>query len=68
MKKLEDSGLVICDNFNSLVIDKTKWYRICYEKLIEVEQQKGTERQKGWATGQVTYRQDKLTKPCGQSV
>lgn len=52
VKKLEDSGLVICDNFNSLVIDKTKWYRICYEKLNEIEQQKGTERQKGRSTGQ----------------
>ena len=52
VKKLEDSGLVICDNFNSLVIDKTKWYRICYEKLSEIEQQKCTERQKGRSTGQ----------------
>lgn len=52
VKKLEDSGLVICDNFNSLVIDKTKWYRICYEKLSEIEQQKSTERQKGRSIGQ----------------
>lgn len=52
VKKLEDSGLVICDNFNSLVIDKTKWYRICYEKLSEIERQKSTERQKGRSTGQ----------------
>ncbi len=52
VKKLEDSGLVICDNFNSLVIDKTKWYRICYEKLSEIEHQKSTERQKGRSIGQ----------------
>ncbi|MCS1382755.1 DnaD domain protein [Lysinibacillus sphaericus] len=52
VKKLEDSGLVICDNFNSLVIDKTKWYRISYEKLSEIEYQKSIERQKGRSTGQ----------------
>ena len=33
IKKLEESDLIIADNFNNLAIDKTKWYRINYQKL-----------------------------------
>jgi DnaD/phage-associated family protein len=31
--KLENQGLIVSGNFNKLGIDKTKWYRIDYEKL-----------------------------------
>jgi DnaD/phage-associated family protein len=31
--KLENDGLIISGNYNKLGIDKTKWYRIDYEKL-----------------------------------
>ncbi len=34
--KLEKMGLLIVDNFNKLKIDRTKWYRIDYEKLHNI--------------------------------
>lgn len=37
VKNLEDKGLVVIDNFNSLPIDKTSWYRINYAKIAELE-------------------------------
>jgi DNA-binding PadR family transcriptional regulator len=37
--KLEKKGFIITGNFNRSKIDKTKWYRIDYEKLEELEQQ-----------------------------
>lgn len=37
VKSLEDKELVIIDNFNSLPIDKTSWYRINYQKVEEIE-------------------------------
>lgn len=33
---LENSGYIITSNYNQLKIDKTKWYRIDYEKLNEL--------------------------------
>jgi len=33
--KLEDSGLLVSGNYNKLRMDRTKWYRINYEKLDE---------------------------------
>ncbi|NUK31018.1 DnaD domain protein [Parageobacillus sp. VR-IP] len=36
--KLEEKGLIIVGNFNKSKIDKTKWYRIDYEKLTQLEQ------------------------------
>ncbi len=35
--KLEREGWLISDNFNKLKIDRTKWYRINYEKLEPFE-------------------------------
>ncbi|HLR11429.1 MAG TPA: DnaD domain protein [Sporosarcina sp.] len=35
IKKLEEKELLIIDNFNTLPIDKTNWYRINYEKVAE---------------------------------
>lgn len=33
---LENNGYIVTANYNSLKIDKTKWYRIDYEKLNEL--------------------------------
>lgn len=35
-KSLENIGVIISANYNKLKIDKTKWYRIDYEKLQEI--------------------------------
>lgn len=37
IKNLEEKELLIIDNFNSLPIDKTNWYRINYEKVAALE-------------------------------
>jgi uncharacterized phage protein (TIGR02220 family) len=37
IKSLEDQGLLLSANYNSLKLDKTKWYTIDYEKLAEME-------------------------------
>ncbi|MED3717323.1 DnaD domain protein [Geobacillus thermodenitrificans] len=36
IKKLENQGIIVSDNLNSMKIDKTKWYRIDYERLEEI--------------------------------
>lgn len=36
LKSLEDDGLILCGDFNKMKGDKTKWYSINYEKLLEV--------------------------------
>lgn len=36
IKKLENDNLILSDNFNKSNFDKTKWYRINYEKLGEL--------------------------------
>lgn len=40
LKSLEDDGLLICKTFNKMAGDKTKWYSIDYEKLLEVAEKK----------------------------
>ncbi len=37
IKSLEDQGFLLSGNYNSLKLDKTKWYTIDYEKLAEIE-------------------------------
>lgn len=37
IKKLEKLGVVISGNFNKLSIDRTKWYSIDYQKLLELQ-------------------------------
>lgn len=36
LKALEKEGLLICKTFNKMAGDKTKWYTIDYDKLLEV--------------------------------
>lgn len=54
IKKLEELGIVISDNFNQLNLDQTKWYTIDYKKLLELQtkvfQKKLKERQNKIAT------------------
>ncbi len=54
IKKLEELGIVISDNFNQLNLDQTKWYTIDYKKLLELQtkvfQTKLKERQNKIAT------------------
>ncbi|MEH7276699.1 hypothetical protein [Neobacillus vireti] len=38
IRSLEMLGLLISANFNQLKMDKTKWYSIDYEKLLEFEE------------------------------
>lgn len=40
LKSLENDGLLICKTFNKMAGDKTKWYTINYEKLLEVCEKK----------------------------
>jgi hypothetical protein len=37
IKKLEDKQLIIVGRFNKVNIDRTKWYRVNHNKLIELE-------------------------------
>ncbi|CAG9606568.1 hypothetical protein [Pseudoneobacillus rhizosphaerae] len=37
IKSLEDLGILISANWNESKLDKTKWYRINYERLQEYE-------------------------------
>lgn len=36
VKKLEDKGIIVTDNFNKLPFDQTKWYRLNTNKLREI--------------------------------
>lgn len=54
IKNLEDKELLIIDNFNSLPIDKTNWYRINYEKVAALEFD-STESEKVHSTTQNEY-------------
>jgi DnaD/phage-associated family protein len=40
--KLEEKELIIVGNFNKSKIDKTKWYRINYEKLQQLQEEQST--------------------------
>lgn len=35
-RSLEDSELILSNNFNKLRIDKTKWYSVNYDKIKEL--------------------------------
>ena len=49
IKHLEDMGILISGNYNKAKFDKTKWYRIDYEKLQSLE--KSQPFTKNWYTG-----------------
>lgn len=49
IKHLEDMGILVSGNYNKAKFDKTKWYRINYEKLQLLE--KSQPFTKNWYTG-----------------
>lgn len=59
--KLEKQGLIITGNFNRSKIDKTKWYRINYEKLAQLEQSIGQDEQSTAQNDQTTVQNEQST-------
>lgn len=75
IRKLEKMDLVISDNFNSLAIDKTKWYRINYVKLHEIENESTDLRNRASSsqiddmdTTKVKDGQSNVTRPLPEST
>ncbi|NNU96300.1 DnaD domain-containing protein [Anoxybacillus sp. EFIL] len=64
INKLEEKGLIIVSNFNKSKIDKTKWYRIDYEKLTQFEQ---TTVQNDTSTAQNEQTTDEIDSPSAQN-
>lgn len=75
IKSLENKELVVIDNFNSLPIDKTSWYRINYKKIAELEGV-GNDSRKEHSTTQNEYSEypkralevPKLSRPLPEST
>ncbi|WP_339171142.1 DnaD domain protein [Anoxybacillus sp. FSL W8-1294] len=73
--KLEKQGLIIAGNFNRSKIDKTKWYRIDYDKLAQLEnpvyevsvQAEQTTVQNDTSTAQNKQTTDEIDSPSGQN-
>ncbi len=68
--KLEKQGLIIAGNFNRSKIDKTKWYRIDYDKLTEIENpvyEVNTTVQNDTSTAQNEQTTDEIDSPSAQN-
>jgi DnaD/phage-associated family protein len=65
--KMEKQELIISGNFNRSKIDKTKWYRINYEKLAQLEQSVDEANQSG-QDEQSTVQSDTSTVQNEQST
>ncbi|WP_199426942.1 DnaD domain-containing protein [Thermaerobacillus caldiproteolyticus] len=64
--KLEKQGLIITGNFNRSKIDKTKWYRIDYEKLAQLQDEQSTV-QYDISTAQNEQTTDEIDSPSAQN-
>jgi DnaD/phage-associated family protein len=64
--KLEKQGLIITGNFNRSKIDKTKWYRINYEKLAQLQDEQSTA-QPDTSTVQNEQSTDEIDSPSVQN-
>jgi DnaD/phage-associated family protein len=64
--KLEKQELIIPGNFNRSKIDKTKWYRINYEKLEQLQDEQSTA-QSDTSTVQNEQSTDEIDSPSVQS-
>jgi DnaD/phage-associated family protein len=64
--KLEKQGLIITGNFNRSKIDKTKWYRINYEKLAQLQDEQSTA-QPDTSTVQNEQTTDEIDSPSVQN-
>ncbi|AWO73905.1 replication protein [Geobacillus thermoleovorans] len=68
--KLEKIGIIVSANFNRSRIDKTKWYRIDYDKLAEFtssNQDEQTTDQNDVSTVQNEQMTDEIDSPSGQN-
>ncbi|NNU91844.1 DnaD domain protein [Geobacillus sp. NFOSA3] len=64
--KLEKQELIITGNFNRSKIDKTKWYRINYEKLAQLQDEQSTA-QPDTSTVQNEQTTDEIDSPSVQN-
>jgi DnaD/phage-associated family protein len=68
--KMEKQELIISGNFNRSKIDKTKWYRINYEKLAQLEQlvdEANSSGQDEQTTVQIEQSTDEIDSPSVQN-
>ncbi|KQC48507.1 replication protein [Geobacillus sp. Sah69] len=69
--KLEKIGIIVAANFNRSKIDKTKWYRIDYDKLAELttpsNQSEQTTAQNDASTAQNEQTTDEIVSPSAQN-
>jgi DnaD/phage-associated family protein len=67
IENLEKKGIVISSNFNKSKIDKTKWYRVDYEKLDRISNNDLPNDQLESPSGQNDHSNDQTGTPCGQN-
>jgi DnaD/phage-associated family protein len=67
ISKLEEKGLIIVGNFNKSKIDKTKWYRIDYEKMNALSEPKAETVQSDNSTAQNEQTTDEIDSPSAQN-
>jgi DnaD/phage-associated family protein len=67
ISKLEDKGLIIVGNFNKSKIDKTKWYRIDYDKMNALSEPETSTAQSDNSTVQNEQTTDEIDSPSGQN-
>jgi DnaD/phage-associated family protein len=65
--KLEDKGLIIVGNFNKSRVDKTKWYRIDYDKLNALSEPEKETAQSDTSTAQNEQSTDEIDSPSVQN-
>lgn len=62
IENLEENDLLISDNFNKKSTDRTKWYRINYDKLDELEKKLEAEEQQNDAIRQNVEKHNEAVK------
>lgn len=67
ISKLEEKGLIIVGNFNKSKIDKTKWYRIDYEKMNALSEPEKETDQSDTSTAQNEQTTDEIDSPSAQN-
>ncbi|MFC1984724.1 hypothetical protein ACFLU0_01775 [Chloroflexota bacterium] len=66
LRKVEHNGIVVTGCYNKLSFDRTKWYRIDYDKLIEVCPLDHNNHQIQWAKKVHSFRQNDLMSEATQ--
>jgi DnaD/phage-associated family protein len=67
ISKLEEKGLIIVGNFNKSKIDKTKWYRIDYDKMNALSEPETSNVQSDTSTVQNEQTTDEIGSPSAQN-